>query len=322
MRLRRFLIAGLFAAIATLSAQAPARVDVDRLMMAVRTLASPLMEGRRSGTAGGRLARQYVRDAFADIGLQPAGAGDRAKPSGYEQRFSFTSSGFHSPATKGSAPIRVEDAANVVGRIAGHERSSRVIVVSAHYDHDGVVNGTLYPGADDNASGVAALLECARYLRAHPPRHTFLFAAFDAEELGLQGARAFVRMPPVPLTSILLDINFDMVSRNDRHEIYAAGTAHYPSLKPILEDVQRRAAVKLLFGHDGPSAAHQTDDWTMESDHGVFHEAHVPFVYFGVEDHPDYHQPTDTPDKIDPAFFGRVVEMLLDAVVTFDQRLR
>lgn len=320
MRRRDSLLVVIIAFAAALSARAPARVDVDRLMTTVRTLASPAMEGRRAGTAGGRMARQYIRDAFAEIGLEPAGG--RAGPSGYEQRFSFTSTGFHAPAKKGSAPLRVDDAANIVGRIAGRDRSSRVIVVSAHYDHDGIVNGTLYPGADDNASGVAALLECARYLHAHQPRHTFLFAAFDGEELGLQGARAFVRTPPVALQSIALDINLDMVSRNDRNEIYAAGTSHYPSLKPVLEDVQRRAAVKVLFGHDRPSPGHATDDWTMESDHGVFHQAHVPFVYFGVDDHPDYHQPTDTPDKIDPAFFGRVTEMLLDAVLTFDERLR
>jgi Zn-dependent M28 family amino/carboxypeptidase len=195
-------------------------------------------------------------------------------------------------------------------------------VVSAHYDHLGVVNGARYPGADDNASGVAALLAVARYVHAHPLAHRVVFAAFDAEELGLEGAKAFVRAPPVPIASIALDVNFDMVSRNDRNEIYAAGTFQNPSLRPIVENVQQRSPVSIRFGHDRPGTrGNDSDDWTLQSDHGVFHQAGVPFIYFGVEDHPDYHKPTDTADKINPKFFGDVVEMLVDFVVTADQRL-
>jgi len=322
MRPGRFLLtisATATLAFATLSAQSPARVDVTRLMTTVRALSSAAMEGRRTGTAGARMARQYISDAFAGIGLTPAGR-DPADARSYVQRFSFTGA---VPGTRrGSPPVRVDDAANVVGSINGREASGRAIVVSAHYDHVGIRNGKIFPGADDNASGVAALLECARYLRAQRPRHTIVFAAFDGEELGFQGAKAFVRMPPVPLSSIALNINFDMVSHNSRGEIFAAGTYHYPSLGPILEDVQRRTAVKIQFGHDRPPRLQDSlDDWTLQSDHGVFHQAGIPFVYFGVEDHSDYHAPTDTADRIDPAFFGRVAEMLLDAVITFDQRL-
>ena len=196
------------------------------------------------------------------------------------------------------------------------------MVVSAHYDHLGVMNSVTYPGADDNASGIAALLAVARYLHAHPPAHTVIFAAFDAEESGLQGARAFVKTPPVPIAAIALDINFDMVSRNERNEIYAAGTFQHPQLQPIVADVLQRSAVKVRFGHDRPrTRGSDTDDWTLQSDHGIFHQAGVPFIYFGVEDHPDYHRPTDTADKIDPKFFGDVAEMLVDFVVTADQRL-
>jgi Zn-dependent M28 family amino/carboxypeptidase len=319
-RLLLTIAAAVTIALTTLSAQRSARIDVTRMMTVVRTLASPAMEGRLAGTDGDRMARQYIRDAFEEIGLQPAGSDVTDRRNSYYQRFSFTSA---APGSRrGSLPVRVDDAANVVGRIAGRDVPARVIVVSAHYDHVGIRNGTVYPGADDNASGVAALLECARYLRQQAPRHTILFVAFDGEELGLQGARTFVRMPPVRLSSIALDLNFDMVSRSDRGEIFAAGTYHYPSLKPILDDIQRRTQIKIQFGHDRPPALpHSTDDWTLQSDHGAFHQAGVPFVYFGVEDHPDYHAPTDTADRIDPAFFGRVAEMLLDAVIAFDQRL-
>jgi hypothetical protein len=110
-----------------------------------------------------------------------------------------------------------------------------------------------------------------------------------------------------------------MLARSDRNEIFAAGTYHYPWLAPPLQEVARRAGVLLRFGHDRPGTG--TDDWTLQSDHGVFHKAGIPFVYFGVEDHPDYHRPTDTADKIDPAFFRRVVDMLHDALATLDRTM-
>ncbi|HEX7086886.1 MAG TPA: M20/M25/M40 family metallo-hydrolase, partial [Vicinamibacterales bacterium] len=178
-----------------------------------------------------------------------------------------------------------------------------------------------HPGADDNASGVAALLAAARHLAAHRPQHTMVFAALDAEEQGLQGARALVRSIPDVLSRVALNINLDMVSRNERGEIYAAGSHHYPWTRPILEDIRKRSHVRILFGHDQPKAESGLDDWTMLSDHGAFHEVHVPFVYFGVEDHPDYHKPTDTVERIDPAFFGDVVEMIVEAIRTFDVEL-
>jgi hypothetical protein len=308
------------------AAQAPARppseavhrVDVARLMADVTTLSAPSFEGRRTGSAGGRKARQYIRNAYAAIGLAPA------EPDGYDQPFRFTHRSIRGFVLPGQAwTTDYADAANLLGRVRGTDSTARTIVVSAHYDHLGVQNGRVYPGADDNASGVAALLEVARYVQRHPLRHQALFAAFDAEELGLQGARAFVKRPPIPLSSIAIDVNLDMVSRSDRDEIFAAGTYQTPSLRPMLEEVQRRSAVRVLFGHDRPSSkAGLVDDWTDESDHGVFNEAGIPFIYFGVEDHPDYHQPTDTADRINPTFFGNVADMVLDAVLTFDRGLQ
>jgi Zn-dependent M28 family amino/carboxypeptidase len=194
--------------------------------------------------------------------------------------------------------------------------------VSAHYDHLGVRDDIIYPGADDNASGVAVLLAIARQLRAQAPRHPVLLVAFDAEELGLRGAEALVGSSLLPVLAVALNVNLDMVSRNDDNEIFAAGAYHTPWLKPILEDVQRRSAVKILFGHDRPMVkAGGVEDWTRQSDHGVFHQVGVPFVYFGVEDHADYHQPSDTADKIRPLFFGDAADMIVEAVVTLDRQV-
>jgi hypothetical protein len=289
------------AAPAPAQAASPAATDPtleSELMAVVNELASPGYEGRRSGTEGGRRARVYVENAFREIGLEPAGT------NGYLQPFRFKTT---------------DDAANVLGRIPGTDPAAKAIVITAHYDHDGIKDGQIYPGADDNASGVAALLAIARRVKASPLRHPVIVAALDAEEEGLQGAKAFVAAPPLPIDRIALNMNFDMLSRNDTNEIYAAGTYHYPALRPILERVAQRSAVTLRFGHDRPKPpAGGPEDWTTESDHAEFHKVRIPFVYFGVEDHPDYHKPTDTADKIDPKFFGGVVRMLLDAVRTLD----
>jgi hypothetical protein len=293
---------------------APARVDapiLDRpaLFADLEALADPALQGRQTGSAGGVAAREHIAAAFAAIGLRPAGT------SGYLQPFSFTVRRFG--AILGPGPFRraYQDAANVVGRLEGTDPEKRPIVVSAHYDHLGVIDGVVYPGADDNASGVAGLLAVARALKSRPHRHPLVFVAFDAEELNLRGAKAFVRGRGHH--SIALNVNLDMISRNADNEIYVAGTSHSPALRPPLESLQSRSAVTMRFGHDTPDLG--AGDWTMLSDHGAFHEAGVPFVYFGVEDHEDYHRPTDTLDRVDRRFFADVTALVIEAVVAIDQ---
>ena len=284
--------------------QATLRIDSERLMTAVTTLADPKWEGRAAASPGGLAARAWVVDRFKTIGLQPVSGA-------YVHPFTYT--------RKSAAGPQNGEGANVLGMCAGTDAKLPYFVVSAHYDHVGVRDGQIYPGADDNASGVAVILEIAAFCQKTPFRHTIVFAALDAEERGLQGARAFVEKPPVDKARLALNVNLDMVSRSDKREIYVAGTYHYPDLKKPLEDVAKRAAIKVLFGHDKPEAAGGTDDWTNQSDHGAFHAAKIPFVYFGVEDHADYHKPTDTADKINRGFFVDVAETILDAVLALDR---
>jgi Zn-dependent M28 family amino/carboxypeptidase len=275
----------------------------------VRTLASEEFQGRAAGTAGGAKARAFVRERFEAIRLQTIGGA-------FEHAFTY-------PRKAGSAggetPAEVQ-AANLVGRCPGRDGNQSVLVLSAHYDHLGVRDGKTYPGADDNASGVAALLEIAAQCMAQPFGRDLIVVAFDAEEGGLNGARAFVSSGTVPKERVAANVNLDMVARGDKGEIYIAGTQHNAALRPLLEPVATRAPIRVLFGHDRPGSG--TDDWTLQSDHGVFHQAGVPFVYFGVEDHPDYHQPTDTADKINPDFFAKAVGVVLDALRALDRGLR
>jgi hypothetical protein len=281
------------------------RIDSDRLMASVAALSDPKFEGRAAGSPGGIAARAWVVDRFTALGLQPVG-GAYVHPFTYSR---MTMSGRQDG-----------EGANVLGMCVGTDATLPFFIVSSHYDHLGVRDGQVYPGADDDASGVAVTLEIAAFCRNTPFRHSVVFAAFDAEERGLQGARAFMVKPPVPQDRIGLNINLDMVSRSDKREIFIAGTYHYPELKAPLDEIARRAPVTVLFGHDKPVAvAGGVEDWTNQSDHGPFHAAKIPFAYFGVEDHADYHKPTDTVDKISRGFFVDVAETILDAVLALDR---
>jgi Zn-dependent M28 family amino/carboxypeptidase len=287
---------------------APA-IAADALMATVRTLASDEFQGRAAGTEGGAKARAFIRARFEAMRLQPVG-------SSFEHPFRYTPK---ARSAGGQAPADLQ-AVNLVGRCPGTDPALPAIVLSAHYDHLGVRDGRLYPGADDNASGVAALVEIAALCMKAPFRRDLIVAAFDAEEGGLNGARAFVTSGTVARDRVAVNVNLDMVARGDKGEIYVAGMQHYPALKPLLEPVAARAAIRVLFGHDRPGSG--TDDWTQQSDHAAFHAAKTPFVYFGVEDHPDYHQPTDTADKINPDFFAKAAGVVWDALHALDAGLR
>lgn len=282
---------------------AVASVDTARLMNDMRVLSADSMEGRAAGSAGSAKARVYLLRRFAQAGLEPFGQS-------FERTFAFSG--------RGAAERR---GVNLVGFIRGRSRPDRYLVLTAHYDHLGVRNGTIYNGADDNASGTAALLVLADHFRRNPPEHSIIIAALDAEEIGLRGARAFVDSPLVDGSAILANVNLDMVSRNDAGELWVAGTYHYPRLRPLVDEVALRAPVKLRAGHDRPGIAGQ-DDWTSQSDHGAFHAARIPFLYLGVEDHADYHRPTDDAERIEPAFFGAAVATAIEIVRRLDEHFR
>lgn len=277
------------------------KIDKQQLLEDIQILSADDMQGRKAGTAGGEKARQYLIGRFRDNHIL-------SYDGGYEQHFSFNT--FRSNE-------RYDNNVNLIGYIEGEIED--IIVISAHYDHIGEANGDIYNGADDNASGVSAMLAIAAYFKENKPRHTIVFAAFDAEEQGKKGAIYFISKPPEQLRKglIRLNINMDMLSQNDKNELYASGTYHNPWLKPLLEEVAQPANFTLQFGHDRPEQG--ADDWTNSSDHGPFHREGIPFIYFGVEDHANYHQATDTFENIHPDFYYNAASFVLDAVIRLDK---
>ncbi|MEQ1782932.1 MAG: M28 family peptidase [Hyphomonadaceae bacterium] len=280
-----------------------APVVVDQLLEDVRILSADDMQGRLIGTPGSAKARAYILDRFRQIGISPLPGMD------LENLFSVEHDG------------KTVIGANVVGFLPGTAGSDRTLLIMAHYDHLGVRDGQIYNGADDNASGVAAVLQLAASLRQTVPLHGVVVAIVDGEEEGFVGSRSLVRNPKFSETlgKVVLVVNVDMVSRSNQDELYVSGGYHFPFLMPLLEGIAKNASVKLLLGHDRPEQGH--DDWTDQSDHFAFQEIHRPWVYFGVEDHPDYHEPTDDFTMIPVDFFHRSMATIELAVRTFDRDL-
>lgn len=284
----------------------PVHVDAREMLHLAQVLSSDALEGRAAGTAGNEAARGFIHKRFEEIGLLPLPGF-----SAYTHTFPIV------PREADAEPII---GANLIGFIPGRTPGEGpALLITAHYDHLGIREGEIYNGADDNASGAAALVAVAEYFALHRPRHDILIAALDAEEIGLLGARALARMEGLDLSRVALNINFDMVGRSDVGELYVAGTYHTPQLVPVMEAVAEGAPVTLLLGHDRPEDG--PNDWTLQSDHGVFHLAGLPILYFGVEDHPGYHQPSDEFDALTLDFFVRAADTLVMAVMAVDAEL-
>lgn len=279
----------------------PAAPDSTQLLRDLQWLSSDALQGRRVMTAGNEAAAAYLVAVYERLGL---------KKFENTYRVPFTTK-------RGSAELKGQ---NIVGYLTGTKQPQTWMVISAHFDHLGNLNGKIFNGADDNASGTAALLQIAAYFAQNPPAHSIIFAAFDAEEMGLKGADAFIKAPPVPIGQIALNLNMDMISRNDKNELYVSGAHPYPFLKPIVKTATQNAKVKVLFGHDTPTDQ-GANNWVSASDHGVFHGRGIPFLYFGVEDHPDYHQPTDDFERIMPRFYFQVVRTILEVAKQADAEL-
>ncbi|MFB6456017.1 M20/M25/M40 family metallo-hydrolase [Chitinophaga sp. Hz27] len=284
-------------------AKAQVKVDSLQLMKDISTLSADTYQGRRVGTAGSRQAQFYIIRRFQEIGL--SGFNNT-----YEYPFYFDFGGKNVMGT------------NLYGYIPGTAATAgeEAYIISAHYDHLGIAkdaNGqdSIFNGADDNASGVGGLLAMAKYFKVHPPKHTIVFLATDAEEEGLRGALEFVKRPPVK--RILMDFNMDMIAHNDKNELYVCGVKVQPFLKQVVDAATKKATVNLIQGHDDPAGS-AADNWIKQSDQGAFYDQKIPFLYFGVEDHPDYHKVTDEYKRINNSFYFRSVNTILEVIKLFD----
>ncbi|HZV85613.1 MAG TPA: M28 family peptidase [Brevundimonas sp.] len=278
-----------------------------QLLEDVRILSADDMQGRDTGAPGGERARSYIVGRLEALGVAPPPMG-RLQPWEMQGRT--------------RAGPKTFNGLNVIGVIPGMRVSDRYIVVTAHYDHVGVnAEGQVFNGADDNASGVATMLALAADLKRQAPQHSVLIVALDGEERGLLGAKHFVEAPPVPLSSIAMNLNFDMTARAETDgKLWVTGTYQHPNFRPILERLPAYGAVSLAFGKDTPQDTGE-NNWVEASDHGAFYRAQVPFLYLGVDYHPDYHRPSDDFERITPSVFISATELSIASFRALDAAL-
>ena len=272
------------------------RLAMQPLLDDLAYLASPALAGRRVGSPGNAAARAYLENRFQALGLSYFGTG-------YAQAFS------HAPSQASGT--------NVVGYLPGSQSPNSAILISAHFDHIGSRNGLVCPGADDNASGTAAVLQLAAYFKAHPPSHTMIFALFDGEEQGLWGSEAFASQPPIPLSQIELVFNLDMIAQGTGGRIFVGGTSlpDYPtSINSFL-----RATVVQGFSSSKVAVVPDFEKYVAQSDQYPFSERGVPFLFFCVgDDSLYYHNPKDTFESIPKVFYWAAVEAILDTLLRLD----
>jgi len=280
------------------------KIDSVNQIKSLKVLSSNVFLGRETGTNGGELSRKYIASKFEYLKLEKLG-------NSYFQSFKYEGSNDHGDAKNGLAY-------NVIGLIRGAELPNKFIVVGAHYDHLGKSGKKVYNGADDNASGTAALFSIANYFNENPPKHSIIIAAWDAEEIGLLGSKYYVNHPIILQKDILCNINMDMIGRNRQNELYISGTRHNKILRDSVVTSLYSNKIKILTGHDGDD---REDDWTYSSDHGSFHNKGIPFLYFGVEDHQDYHKASDVFESIQQEFYIEATRIVIQATKKADEVL-
>ncbi len=264
--------------------------DLSQIKKDIEYLASDELEGRETGTKGEELAAQFIADRMKDIGLQMQGENEE-----YFQIFTYT------PKANPHAvePIDTDEekfGTNVIGWL--DNKAGQTIIIGAHYDHLGHGNegslhaekdGQIHNGADDNASGVALMLQLAASLqKSDDQAYDYLFMAFSGEEKGLYGSNYFSKHPTVDLDKVNYMINFDMVGRYEEDKGLAVnGVGTSPEWKEMLEEVNHED-LKLILGESGVGP----------SDHTSFYLQDIPVLHFFTGQHDDYHKPTDDFDKI------------------------
>ncbi len=289
-------------------------INEKKLIVNIKYLSSDELAGRRLGTSENVKAREYIAEEFKQIGLEAA-----IKDS-YIQNFKYDISSRYRKRLFREQPEVKRDTflfgANVVASIKGE--TDKVIAITAHFDHLGIREGEIFNGADDNASGTAALIAIGEYFLKHPTKHTLILAAVDGEEMGMPGSKKLVEDFPGGIAKVVLNVNMDMIAHNDNNEIYACGTYYFPKLKEPIKSV--KSSITVLFGHDNPEVK-GVQDWSNSSDHKSFYDKDIPFVYFGVEDHKDYHKSTDTFENINQDFYINAVRLIIQAIEKLDKSI-
>src|SRR3954462_232052 len=283
-------------------------VEPPRLLDDIKFLTDDRLQGRATGSAGADSAATYLARRFSEVGLQPAAGG-------WFQSFSVARD---APSARPKPGLLGK---NVIGILPGRDPVLRnqTVILGAHYDHLGLggfgsldpdSTGQVHNGADDNASGIAALIQVAARLAASPPARTVVFIAFSGEELGLLGSAHYVKEPIYPLAGTLAMINLDMVGRLRAGRLIVYGARSAKDFPALLDSLNWSAGFDLKPQGDGYGP----------SDQSSFYAAKRPVLHLFTDLHEDYHRTTDDWDKINVDGLKRVADFALGLVSALGNR--
>ena len=279
--------------------------DAMSIVSHVQDLSSDIMEGRETGKPGEAHASAWIDSVFDSQGLLPFGEEGSFQTFQYKPHPPLQMHGHGDSTSLGMALVHEINGKNVLYALP--QENKRWGIVGAHYDHLGYGDENslfrgepeIHNGADDNASGVAGMLALSQSFAKSNGQKSMLFAAFSGEEKGLWGSNQFCKSPTIPLDSVSYMINFDMIGRlrGDTLAVYGTGTS--PRWMELLEECNEEGFVFV------PS-----ESGVGPSDHTSFYLEDIPVLHFFTGQHPDYHKPSDTAEKINYDGILRIVNFV------------
>ena len=284
-------------------------IDQTKLIEHLKTISSDEFTGRKIGTLGNLKSRNYLESQLKKYNVAP-----------------FIDSYHHKFINHYFLKDVIGD--NIIGVVEGVDFPNEYIVLTAHFDHLGIKGDVIYNGADDNASGTAALLSLAREISLTPLRYSVLFLFTDGEESNLLGAKAFLRDFDSVVPAIKLNINLDMIAGNNNTSTlhFITRGVHnlmsdidYQNLQNQLYNSEVNIKKGFKFASNVRNIGRGRHKWLISSDHGVFYRKKIPFIYFGVGTHENYHTSKDTFDNINQSFYISATQSIYQYILMLDQ---
>lgn len=282
-------------------------IKLEDLKKNLYVIAADDMEGRDTGSPGQKKAGVYMTNYYKSIGV--------SFPKTLGSYYQKVSAEYMKQKGGGNLP----DSENILAFIEGSEKPEEIVVISAHYDHVGTRNGVVYNGADDDGSGTVAVMEIAKAFQSakkagNGPKRSILFLHVTGEEHGLFGSEFYSDNPVFPLANTVVDLNIDMIGRDDpenrgKNYVYVIGSEMLSSELKVINEAANKETVKLElnYKYDDPK---DPERLYYRSDHYNFAKNNIPVAFFFDGIHEDYHKPTDDVEKIDYSMLQKRTQLV------------
>jgi len=279
-------------------------IQSEELKTHVYEISSDKYKGRMTGDEGHNLICDYIRKQYMSYNISAP----------------HSHSNYYQTVPKSNLPDKLNDSQNVIAYIEGAEFPNEFVYITAHSDHEGIKDGEIYNGADDNGSGTAAVLEIAEAFsqavkEGNRPKRSIVFLHVTAEEIGLYGSKFYINHPIFPLDNAVATLNIDMIGRvDDRHKtnedyIYVIGADRMSTELHYITEQANTTFTNLQLDYKY-NDENDTNQYYYRSDHYNFALNDIPVIFFFNGEHEDYTKPTDTADKINYPLLAKRTKLI------------